>query len=312
MEKLSRGESPLLPEQLVYRGEFGIEVVSFIPFVYTLWVEGLLGSRRISTYAGMRPYYYFLPEDQVHERPAELREWLSPAERWWPGNDEHVRMRIPGESYPDYAVRYAPVGESDRPSLFIQNKFCIEFGRGPINYLPLEGLAYLFENTQEHWRILYARQGVDASVTPSYAADSNLALPFPDGELCERYPHVDVIDLRAHGADYNSAKLEAMAGASALLGVQGGATHAFSYFDVPTLIWHQKGAEDRFSYWHGHYQYMTERTTPLWVTDRTVALKSFTWLLRAMVVKPEGDSERRHRQALDEWTEDFRSRRAVL
>ena len=44
---------------LEYSGEFGAEKTTFLPFVARLKQEGHLKGRKIVTYDGMRPYYYF-------------------------------------------------------------------------------------------------------------------------------------------------------------------------------------------------------------------------------------------------------------
>ncbi len=57
-----------LPEQLEFSGEFGAELNSFLPFIYWLHMAGLMDGRRVRTYAGMRPFYFFLGDAQVEEK----------------------------------------------------------------------------------------------------------------------------------------------------------------------------------------------------------------------------------------------------
>jgi len=91
-----------LPEILKYEGEFGPEIVSFIPFVFNLHIRGMLENHKVSTYIGMKPFYYFLPRKKLIQR-SENRRWIPPEERWWPASDEHTRPAMHGEHYPLYS-----------------------------------------------------------------------------------------------------------------------------------------------------------------------------------------------------------------
>jgi hypothetical protein len=55
--------------EIEYTGEFGNEITTFIPLVSWLKTEGRSAGRRVVTYAGMAPYYYFLDEGDYHEKP---------------------------------------------------------------------------------------------------------------------------------------------------------------------------------------------------------------------------------------------------
>jgi hypothetical protein len=85
-----------LPKVIEYLGEFGTEIVTFLPFVYNLHLKGLLENRKVSTYSGMKSYYYFLNRRKLIER-TEKRFWVPPGERWWPSANEHQRVPISGE-----------------------------------------------------------------------------------------------------------------------------------------------------------------------------------------------------------------------
>jgi hypothetical protein len=53
LKKIARS----LPEILDYTGEFGAELVLFVPFCERLSANGVLQNRSIRTYAGMRCFY---------------------------------------------------------------------------------------------------------------------------------------------------------------------------------------------------------------------------------------------------------------
>jgi hypothetical protein len=66
--------------------EFGDEVASFVPFANWLNAHRHLDSIRIRTFAGMRPYYFFLDDLQIEFKETQ-RKWEPPDRRIWPGND---------------------------------------------------------------------------------------------------------------------------------------------------------------------------------------------------------------------------------
>ena len=57
-----------IPELLEFTGEFGAEINSFVPFIYWLHLAGQMRERRIRTYHGMRPFYFFLDPAQIEEK----------------------------------------------------------------------------------------------------------------------------------------------------------------------------------------------------------------------------------------------------
>ena len=66
--------------EIVYTGEFGAEIITFVPFIFWLKTRGMLSGRRVLTYAGMRPYYYFLDDAEYTEQSGD-RAWLPPEQR---------------------------------------------------------------------------------------------------------------------------------------------------------------------------------------------------------------------------------------
>ena len=130
VERLDKSLGSLLQ----YEGEFGPEIVTFLPFIFNLHIRGMLRNRIVSTYSGMEVYYYFLNPREL-KLSSNSRFFLPQAERWWTNSNEHHRPRTTGENYPIFDRQQKL---SKRPLLFIQNKYCVEWDREPINYLSLE------------------------------------------------------------------------------------------------------------------------------------------------------------------------------
>jgi hypothetical protein len=261
---------------LEYRGEFGAEITTFIPFAAWLKARGHLAGGRILSYAGMRPYYPFLDDGEFAEKPGR-RSWLPTAERWWPSNSTYTARRAPWHAYPDYRARYAGRGPAfARPVLFIQNKFTVEWGKGPINYLPLSALERLLVAHADRFQIVYSRPR-DAARIAGYAPDDNGDCDYPDIALLRRFP--GVIDLEAdcaaRGAPYNQTKLEILAQSRVFVAVQGGGAHLLAAFGGALMLLLDRESEEYpHAYARGPYKYLASPPPVLLLarTHRQLAL----------------------------------------
>lgn len=122
-----------LPDELEYIGEFGAELVLFLPFCAWLSKAGLLKNRRIRTYRGMRCFYDDLDCLEIVEKD-QPRTFVPPQDRpssWLPVRNEHnfdERERPALHLYPDLRSKFcnlslAPeIGTAQRPLLIIHNK----------------------------------------------------------------------------------------------------------------------------------------------------------------------------------------------
>ena len=243
-----------------YDGEFGSEITTFIPFVAWLKREGLLKDRRVVSYRGMQPYYFFLDDGQFQPKP-ERRMFRPEAKRKWPSNNMHTATLQQWHACPDYRSHYAGSGRSfDRPVLFIQNKFAVEWNAGPINYLPLFALDQLFRLSIDRFDIVYSRPG-NAVVGDGYAGDHNSPCDYPDLAVARRFGNVEILEetcLRT-GADYNTTKLEILAKAHIFVAAQGGGAHLLSCFDNSLLlVLHREGREYPHAYAEGPYKYLSD------------------------------------------------------
>jgi hypothetical protein len=255
---------------LEYSGEFGAEIATFIPFVGWLKAERHLSGGKIISYSGMRPYYYFLDEHEFCEKPGR-RSWVPTAERWWPSNSTYTARRAPWHCYPDYRAHFAGQGPVfERPVMFIQNKFTVEWAKGPINYLPLSALERLLAAHADRFQIVYSRPR-DAARIAGYAPDDNSDCDYPDIALVRRFP--GVIDLEAdcaaRGAPYNKTKLEILARSYVYVAVQGGGAHLLAAFGGALMLLLDRESEEYpHAYSHGAYKFLS-RSPPVLLLART-------------------------------------------
>lgn len=263
-----------LPARLDFAGEFGAEINSFVPFVYWLHRAGLLRGRAIRTYQGMRPFYFFLSPGQIEE-VVTPRQFVFPQNRpaWLPNRNDHRASRSPFEMFPDYRAHYRNgLFDVGKPLLVMHNKVTPEWGRPPINMLPVALLERLFDTLATDFHLVYLRPGLMG--TPhGYSADHQPDLPFDDLALLRRHPKVEVFDEMAaslaHAMPYNETKLRLYAHADFHITVQGGNAHLLSLFSGGLVaILHRAGQETRHSYARGHFTYAAS-PPPRWLICRS-------------------------------------------
>jgi len=253
-----------LPDTLEFTGEFGAEVNSFLPFIYWLFQAGLLRDRRILTYAGMAPFYFFLAPDQMLEK-SEPRRFVWPADRpaWLPTRDDHGVRSREFECFPDYRSRYRDGSfDAAKPLLILHNKYSIEWGQRPVNYLSLDLLQHLFTELGDRFQIVYLRPGILGQLF-GYSPDHQPDLAFGDLALVRRFPDIWLFDELAAEirprASYNELKLRLYANAWCHITVQGGNAHLAALFSGALMaIYHCFGQEIRQSYRDGHFAYAAQ------------------------------------------------------
>jgi hypothetical protein len=231
--------------------------MKFVPFVAWLKANDHLVGRKVVTYSGMRPYYFFLAEEEYTENKLK-RHWLPVKQSQWPART--AMERSPWHIYPDYRTHFSVSGlDFDRPVLFIQNKFTVEWGVGPINYLPLTFLDWLLQQAAERFHVIYSRPGITHDPV-SYSRDENSYCDYPDRQVLKKYPGVEVLEEKClqSNLDYNLYKLQLLAKCYHFISVQGGGAQFLPYCSNSILlVYHQKGQEYPHAYLSGSYKYLS-------------------------------------------------------
>ena len=201
--------------------------------------------------------------------------------RKWPSPSTYTAVRSPWHLYPDYRSIYKDGGPAfDRPVVYIQNKFNVEWGIGPINYLPLVTLKKVFGTISEDFIIVYSRPNIGKKLD-GYTADHNKDCNYPDREILDQNPHVIVLEDYCVENDlpYNLTKLQILAKSYLMVGVQGGGSHLLACFGASLFILlHIHGPEDPHAYSTGPYKYLASPPPTLLVT------RSFAEINRAIDV----------------------------
>jgi hypothetical protein len=265
---------PDLPETLEYIGEFGAELILFLPFMHWLAGQGALQGRTIRTYRGMRSFYATLP-CRAYEESDQPRAPIAAKDRpaWLPRRDElDFDGKGPSASllYPDLRSQFRtlPTPELDelgKPILVIHNKYTYEWDLGPANFISTGTLEKIFDRLSDDFAIVYIRHGI-RDLPQEFVEDGNKLLgKFPDLEVLGRHDvhlfddlyqrHID----RGGALDINAFKNALYSRAHRYISVQGGGTHQLALFKGSLLtVLHRCGAEQEFAYKSGIYTFASD------------------------------------------------------
>lgn len=263
-----------LPRTLEYRGEFGLELLVFLPFVRWLSERGLLRERTVSTYKGMEPFYRGI--DGVLVERDEKRTFVPPGDRpsFLPVNDEFALTgATPCHRYPELRGMFAdlvldPALEAAiarKPLLIIHNKYTDEWNKGPVNHLDLDTLERLIAVLRDAFTVVYIRHGI-RDLPTGYTEDQNDILPFNDLGLIARHPDVLLFDdlLDAHMArrpesNINEFKNALCSRCFRFITSQGGGAHHLAFFSGSIMaILHREGLEENGAYETGFYTFVSD------------------------------------------------------
>ena len=250
---------------LEFTGEYGNELTTFIPLVAWLKREGYLKGCRIITYDGMRPYYFFLSDDEIQFKTAD-RIWLPSQQRYWPTNATETAISSPWHVYPDYRSHF---GSSSlpftKPILFIQNKFTVDYQIGPVNFLPLYAIEKIINTFSNEYDIVYSRP---SKLLQKYSFDHNTICDYPDRAVVAKFSNI--FDLEhmsiSNNLDYNMLKLQTLSKSSLFVAAQGGGAHLLAYFgNSIMLLFDRLSLEYPHAYAHGPYKYLSPDPVKLMV-----------------------------------------------
>jgi hypothetical protein len=263
-----------LPSTLEFVGEFGSELVLFLPFLTWLSREGLLKKRRIVTYRGMRCFYEDLDCAELVEKRG-LRRYVPPQDRpyWLPVKNEHDfdgRQPSPRHLFPDLRARFramklgVEIGSPTRPLLIIHNKHTNEWGEGPINHINIPTLDKIFSVLKHEFTIVYIRHGM-APLDAGFNEDHLETLPgFDDRGLLKRHPDILTFDelFAEHRAvtgdhDLNRFKMMLLARCHRFISCQGGGAHQMALLNGSLfVVLHRRGLEEHWAYFPGYYSFL--------------------------------------------------------
>jgi len=238
--------------------EFGYELIAVLPLAYALhergWLVGTESAR------DTRCLYWFSPEHAEKAGQRDGANNLLLAREGYPNADIH-RPELDWRYFrpPPLKARYA----NDRfrfgkPTLVICNRKNREWGGEPINFIPEETLAALFDLLSPRYQIVYC----NLDGRPELYDEAS---PVPMGDyrlIADRYAGrvVSIHDLAAAypGLSFNTLQLSVFANCERFITMNGGYGILASYFGGTNLIYSRECMEikpeiDSFRRWYHRF-----------------------------------------------------------
>jgi hypothetical protein len=232
-------------KKIEYNSEFSPELKFVLPFAYWHYKNGTL-ERTIGS-VGTKELYFFSPN---HVEEYDKRVWV----------DFNYNIEIPNSVDHNLLYDYTkwekvPLKEQyvnnkivfDKPILVIANKYNIEWGQDPVNFLDLEMIKFICEFCQDRYQIIYNRP------SPFHIVNDESRILELGEKRCikEIFPSVIFMEelyeeFFKEVKSFNHLQLLVYANASSFISVHGGTSTLASYFGGKNLIFSPKGHEHYF------------------------------------------------------------------
>lgn len=224
--------------------EFGYELIQVLPYAYYLHTHGKL-EKTISA-KNTKALYFFSPN---HVEKYDKRTWFNQKiiNSTFPIKNIHTRSLDTNKWVCPPIKEYYKNGEFvyDKPIYIICNKYNIEWGKPPVNFIDVNTLDTIINNLKDKYQIIYYRPESNMVVN-----DESDILELNDKEML-RVKHKDVIifeDLYSkYNYDYLTLQLKVMANSDNFISIQGGTSVLTSFFKGTNIVYAIKGQETVFN-----------------------------------------------------------------
>lgn len=215
--------------------EFGYELISVLPYAYSLYTQGKLKG----TVSGNDTdcLYYFSPAHKVNKEP---RSWYNTPQAFAPNINIHrhtldKKNWLPPplkKQYQNKAIKFK------KETIIICNRHNIEWSDRPINYFDVDTLRKLFELFQDEYQIVY----INIEGRPELY-DNAPPITLGDYKLLKEYPKViNIHDLhKEYFCSFNELQLRLFAGCEKYITMNGGHSILASYFGGENIIMSKYG-----------------------------------------------------------------------
>ncbi len=225
---------------VVFDGEFGMELQVAIPYAYYLSQKGRL--KKTVSCQGTKSLYFFSPKHQ--EKYPKRNDGGSVACYGFPNkyvqlDQLDTRQWIP----PNYKREYQNNQfKWEREIVVISNKYAIEFGGPPCNFLDIATLQKLYDLLSPRYQVIYNRP-----IKEVICSDNAETKGFKDYEFWQGCKGVtSILELYQKNRmeyTYNELQLRVYANCNKFISVQGGGSVLASYFGGHNIIYCVKGYE---------------------------------------------------------------------
>ena len=224
--------------------EFGYEMIQVLPYAYYLHTQGKL--KKTISAKNTKSLYYFSPN---HEERYDKRTWF---------NQKDINAKFPiknihtsdldtnkwicpplKEHYKNNEFIY------DKPIYIISNKYNIEWGRQPINFIDVNTLDTIIDNLNDKYQIIYYRPESNMIIND----ESNILELNDKKMILQKYKDVILFEdlYEKNEYDYLTLQLKVFANSNNFISVQGGTSVISSFFKGINIIYTVKGQETVFN-----------------------------------------------------------------
>eukprot|EP01059_Diplonema_ambulator_P014364 TRINITY_DN2524_c1_g1_i2.p1 TRINITY_DN2524_c1_g1~~TRINITY_DN2524_c1_g1_i2.p1 ORF type:complete len:381 (+),score=105.80 TRINITY_DN2524_c1_g1_i2:1098-2240(+) len=222
---------------MVFHSEFGFELIIMVPFAYYLHLNCY--ELNITTTPGASPLYSFAENvTEIDIKRQSLPEDFSccPLQTVHMPKMSHDRWAPPPYKtlYQNWFFTY------DKPILVISNKYQREWGKNPINFIPVDVLLRMVDLLLPHYTIVYSRPGND-----HIAPDGSRHIDLDEKDALREKGVLLMDDLYTScqqawpvSYPYNQFQMWVFANSERFIAVQGGNSVLASYMAGPTGLVH--------------------------------------------------------------------------
>jgi len=243
-----------------FYGEFSQEISKAIPYAYFLYKQNRLKS--IECLESMKAFYKVFPSNLVKYKNDRKRvDVVSPNWRQHVGK-ENYGVVAAGWTPPQYMGLYKNIPiiypldfKNNKPKLIIHNKYTIEWGGNPINFIPPKTIRELNRKFSNKFSIIIIHPKLnERGFTPdrqTLPGEGNFDYSgmLTIQELLELNPKLD----------YNTIQLALHDNCKKFISVQGGSSRMASLFGGDNIVQHIKGKEKG----NNEYQNVMEKLSPV-------------------------------------------------
>lgn len=251
-------------KSVVCNAEFSAELVLAVPYAYWLHTNGML-DKTVSV-KDTKTLYYFSDkhEERFPYRTVDNQEGLGDIPNTWIHHNPAVSNGKPGIldfsqwKMPPFKQHYKnKTFVYEKPLFIVSNKYAIEWGHEPVNYLDIETLYHIFDYLKDEYTVVYKRPSLG-----DYVPDQNEMNPVGDiqaevnGEVITDYDlarSMGVIvyqDLLKEHPEmtFNELQFKLFANCDYYISVQGGNSHICALFGKLNINYIVEGKELRDGY----------------------------------------------------------------
>jgi hypothetical protein len=221
-----------------FNGEFGWELLKAIPYAYSIHLKGL--PLKTISCADTKCLYYF---SKNHEERYKKRSGMS-GTHWdspLPFNTIHRRRAPEGEWWtpPPYKEVYKNTIKQEKPGVVISNKYNMEWGKPPINYISKKGIVEMVETLKSRYKVYYNRPiGIIADNSKTFDLGEKDEAKKAGAILLE-----EEYENQRDSMTFNQFQMAVLASCDKFVSVQGGTSILSSYFGGTNLILAKAGQE---------------------------------------------------------------------